>query len=86
MKAKLTPYIRPLVVLAGAGGFLALFLNGYVDAGGNPQTWPIVIAAGGIAVIAAGLIALIAYAQHEARRVRRVVQPEPEPEQVGAAR
>lgn len=76
MKTRLMPYVRPLAVLAGAGGFLAVFLNGYVDAGGNPQTWPIVVAVGGIAALAAFLIALIAYGQREGRRVRRVVQAE----------
>lgn len=85
-KTRIRPYIRPAVVLVAATGFLGLFMNGFVTAGGNPQTWPIVLAVLGIAVIAAGLIALIAYAQFEARTVRRIVQPEPEPERVGVTR
>lgn len=77
MKTRIRPYIRPAIVLAGAAGFLALFLTTSDGLGG--QTVPIVVAVGGVAVLAAFLIVLITYAQRQDRRVRRVVQPEPDP-------
>lgn len=74
MIARIKPYVRPLLVLSGAGMFLACFLNGYLSAGGGGHVWPIVLAVAGMAVLAAFLIALSMYAQVASRRVSRLVE------------
>lgn len=70
LKTRIRYMARPLIISGGAAVFLALFVCGFVQAGGTPA-WPVAVAAAVLTVLAYSLSAL---AMHVRRQERKVVR------------